>query len=72
MVNEMSGGGGIRSPLKSPAFHGLSQPSGAESGAITPKSAITDPSLAALIAIWPKLPESIRTGVIAMIRAFGE
>jgi hypothetical protein len=28
-----------------------------------------DPELSALIAVWPKLPQAIRTGIMAMIGA---
>jgi hypothetical protein len=46
----------------------LLEPGGAESGA----PATADPDLALLIAAWPKLPEPIRAGILAMIWAAGE
>ena len=30
---------------------------------------ITDPELAVLVAAWPTLPEPIRAGIVAMVRA---
>jgi len=29
----------------------------------------TDPGLAAVVAAWPELPEAIRAGIVAMVRA---
>ena len=29
----------------------------------------TDPDLAALVAAWPGLPEAIRAGIVAMVKA---
>ena len=29
----------------------------------------TDPDLAAVVAAWPELPEAIRVGILAMVRA---
>ena len=29
----------------------------------------TDPALTAVVAVWPKLPEAIRAGILAMVRA---
>jgi hypothetical protein len=44
---------------------------GAKSGALAPQQPIIDPALAALIDAWPTLPESIRAGILAMVRAAG-
>ena len=33
------------------------------------KTAQNDPELAAVIAAWPELPEAIRAGIVAMVRA---
>jgi hypothetical protein len=30
-----------------------------------------DPALAAIIDAWPKVPEAIRAGILAMVRAAG-
>jgi hypothetical protein len=29
----------------------------------------TDPDLAAVVAAWPELPEAIRAGIVAMVKA---
>jgi hypothetical protein len=44
---------------------------GAKSGALTPETLVIDPGLAALIDAWPALPEAIRAGILAMVRAAG-
>ncbi|HKA55972.1 MAG TPA: hypothetical protein VKJ47_20160 [Candidatus Binatia bacterium] len=41
----------------------------AKSGALTPTKPNIDPALAALIDAWPTLPEAIRAGILAMVRA---
>jgi hypothetical protein len=46
-------------------------PSGAKSGALAPEKPAIDPALAALIDVWPALPEAIRAGILAMVRAAG-
>ena len=46
-------------------------PGGAESGALAPKTPAIDPALAALIDAWPTLPDAIRAGILAMVRAAG-
>jgi hypothetical protein len=46
-------------------------PSGAEPGALNREKPVIDPDLTALINAWPALPEPIRAGILAMIRAAG-
>jgi hypothetical protein len=46
-------------------------PGGAKNGALTPSNQIIDPALVALIDAWPKLPEPIRAGILALVRAAG-
>jgi hypothetical protein len=29
----------------------------------------TDPGLAAVVAAWPELPEAVRAGIVAMVKA---
>jgi hypothetical protein len=43
----------------------------AKSGAPAPSATKIDPALATLIDAWPKLPDAIRAGILAMIRAAG-
>jgi hypothetical protein len=64
-----SGGGGIRTLPEIPAKTALSVEGGAKSGALATEPRSTDPGLANLIDAWPKLPEPIRAGILAMIRA---
>lgn len=45
--------------------------SGAESGALCAQNDPFDPQLAAVVEAWPTLPEPIKAGVLAMIRASG-
>ncbi|NOT01404.1 MAG: hypothetical protein HOP29_12335 [Phycisphaerales bacterium] len=40
-------------------------------GVFLPKLAETDPELAAVVAAWPTLPDAIRAGIVAMVRASG-
>jgi len=42
---------------------------GAESGADSPKTPCIDPELAKVIDAWPMLPEAIRAGIVAMVKA---
>jgi hypothetical protein len=70
-VNDPSGEDRIRTPPENAAVTGDSAPSGAESGAIEAREAILDPELTAVIDAWPVLPEAIRAGILAMIRAAG-
>ncbi|MDA0991881.1 MAG: hypothetical protein O3A51_14165 [Verrucomicrobia bacterium] len=41
----------------------------AQGAAIDTPKAPGDPDLAAVVEAWPKLPEAIRAGILAMIRA---
>jgi len=42
---------------------------GAESGAVGALSAPIHPDLAAVIEAWPRLPEAVRAGIVAMVKA---
>jgi hypothetical protein len=42
---------------------------GAEPGAVEPHPLPTDPDLSAVILAWPTLPEAVRVGIVAMVRA---
>ncbi len=43
---------------------------GAESGAVETEKAPIDPDLARLIDAWPALPDALKTGIVAMVRAY--
>lgn len=45
--------------------------SGAECGALGAQNAPLDPDLAAVVDAWPKLPEAIKAGILAMVKAAG-
>ncbi len=50
---------------------GVGAESGAESGALGAREAPIDPGLAAVVEAWPALPEAIKAGILAMVRAVG-
>jgi hypothetical protein len=62
---------GIEPPPSSPENTAFPAQRGAKSGAPTPTRPNIDPALAALIDAWPTLPEAIRAGILAMVRAAG-
>jgi len=63
----MNGAEEIRTPLEKPLKTALSQQGGAESVALS----VTDPGLAAIIEAWSKLPEAMKAGILAMVKATG-
>jgi hypothetical protein len=42
---------------------------GADSGALVARKPPTDPNLAELVKAWPALPESVRAGIVALVKA---
>jgi hypothetical protein len=66
-----SGEGGIRTLPNSSAKTAFSAQGGAESGAPATQSPAIDPALVALIDTWSTLPDTIRAGILAMVRAAG-
>ena len=48
---------------------GVSLPGGAKSGALADNSGPADSELAQLITAWPSLPEAIKAGIMAMVKA---
>jgi hypothetical protein len=62
---------GIEPNQHSPEEYTNPAPGGAKSGALDPEKAAIDPALASLIDAWPTLPEPIRAGILAMVRAAG-
>jgi hypothetical protein len=67
-VHSPSGEGGIRTPSKSPANSALLDQRAAKSGA-GGFSAPIDPELAEVMQSWETLPEAIRAGILALVRA---
>ena len=70
------GEAGLEQTHDSLANSPIPTPCGAESGAVAaekplsqPEPVITDPTLAAVIVAWPTLPEPVKAGIVAMIRA---
>jgi hypothetical protein len=69
----MAGAYGNRTyPRKALKTTEIRVPSGAESGALAPQAPTLDAGLASLIDAWPTLPEAIRAGIVAMVRAATE
>lgn len=62
---------GIEHSQKLSRNRGVGNRSGAESGALGAQTGPNDPRLAAVIGAWPSLPEPIKAGILAMIRAAG-
>jgi len=62
---------GIEHCPKSSANKGDGGQSGAECGALGAQNAPLDADLAAVVDAWPKLPEAIKTGILAMVTAAG-
>jgi len=60
---------GTAHPAKTPGNRGASARQRAKSGAIEPETPSIAPDLAAVVEAWPKLPQAIRAGILAMIRA---
>ena len=60
---------GIESPANSLENNALSAQGGAESGANGPKNDRIDPDLALVIQGWDSLPDAVRAGIVAMVRA---
>jgi len=46
-----------------------SQAGGAESGALCVGLGLNDPDIAELVGCWADLPDAVRAGVVAMVRA---
>ena len=63
---EKMAGTGFEPPVYSKGNSSFPKGRGAKSGA---REAAFDPLLATIVEAWPRLPEAIRAGVLAMIRA---
>ncbi len=66
-------GTGIELPPENAEKTPVGAESGAQSGAVGAREAVlavpVDPNLAAVVDAWPTLPEAIKVGILAMIRA---
>lgn len=60
---------GVEQSADSPENEGVAAKGGAESGALGVGSVPDDPELRAIVDAWSRLPEAIRAGIVAMIRA---
>ncbi len=59
---------GLEPPQYYPEKTTVSEPGGAESGVHAAPTAVHDPDLAAVVKVWPKLPEAVRAGIVAMVK----
>ena len=60
---------GFEPPQDSPEKTTVSEQGGAQSGAHAAPTAVSDSDLGALISAWPELPEAVRAGIVAMVKA---
>jgi hypothetical protein len=63
---------GIEPSSKNAGNCGNSEQGGADSGALGTRNALLDADLSAVVNAWPTLPEFIKAGIRAMIRAVGD
>jgi hypothetical protein len=68
----ISGADRIRTPQDNAGNIGGQPQSGAEFGALDTEKPPKDPELGAIIDAWPTLSESIKAGILAMVRAMGK
>ena len=61
--------GGNRTAPENPGETEVSWESGAESGALGAREAPIDADSATVVDAWPTLPEAVKAGVLAMVRA---
>jgi hypothetical protein len=62
-------GTGLEDPANSPENRPIARQGGAKSGALCDDFFPTDPDLALIVKRWPELPEPIRAGIVAMLKA---
>ena len=62
-------GAGLEHPAKSSGNDGGGGQSGAECGALGAPNAPLDPDLAVVVDAWPKLPDAIKAGILAIVTA---
>jgi hypothetical protein len=64
-------GEGFELPSKTPGNQGVAGQGGAESGALDAENRTEDCELGTIIDAWPTLPDALKAGILAMIRATG-
>ncbi len=64
-------GTGFEPPAENAGNTAILDTSGAECGALGAHSISIDADLQAIIEAWPKLNESTKAGIVAMVRAAG-
>lgn len=64
-------GEGFEPAPKTSGKQGVADKSGAESGALDAEIEPKDPELEAIIDAWLGLPELVKAGIVAMVRAAG-
>ncbi len=62
---------GLEQTAKTPGKSHLVHQSAAESGAVEAANGKCDPNLQLIVDRWPQLPDAIKAGIIAMVRAAG-
>lgn len=62
---------GVEQIENSSGNQGVAPQGGAESGALGAENGPKDPELGAIIHAWPTLPDAIKAGILAMVRAAG-
>jgi len=59
-------------PIKNPAIPGenqvVSEPAGSAAGSEHREIGVCDPDLQTILEAWPSLPETIRAGIVVMVR----
>lgn len=60
---------GLEQPPNTSEKVGILQYSGAESGALQTALSLNDVDFQTVVAHWPNLPDEIKAGILAMVRA---
>lgn len=68
ITNQM-GGTGLERVSETSGNRGDAGQSGAESGRLGARDTPINPELTAVVEAWPGLPEAIKGGILAMVRA---
>ncbi|MBU0641123.1 MAG: hypothetical protein KKB50_19870 [Planctomycetes bacterium] len=69
MSKSKLGGTGLEQGAKTPDETAISTEGAAKSGASDGKSAAFGPDLRSTVEAWPTLPDALKTGILAMVRA---